>query len=89
MAVEFSDSIQNNISVLEELLAGQTPAQRKRASYAASQIEKAFTDLRKEANNDPAVILGTIFAIHLLAQRLVQSRGEAKGEQRNLIQTLS
>jgi len=84
--LRFSDSIGENLDTLRELLSGIPPGARNRARLAAVEIEKVFDKLRKEYPRDPAVALGTAFAIFTLADRMTDAPPEGE---KNLIQLLS
>jgi len=83
----FSDSIDENVETLAELLRGVPPSSRARAKYAAGAIEKAFTDLQKDHPKDAAIALGAAFAIYMIAQRIVEQAKESDGG--GLIQLIS
>ena len=87
--VEFSDSLDNNIEVLRELLRGLPEPTRKRAVGAATALENTFTRLQKDYPKDAAVALGAAFAVFVLAERIVQAPKQGDGEERGLIQLLS
>ena len=87
--IEFNDSLDNNIQVLEELLRGLPEPTRKRAVGAAVSLENTFTRLQKDYPKDAAVALGAAFAVFKLAERIVQAPKQGDGEQRGLIQLLS
>lgn len=84
----FTDSIENNLETLRELLGAIPPSERGRAQRAAMLIEKAVMGLIKDNQGHPAVGLGMSFAIFMIAQRLVSSPQEGDGERR-LIELLS
>lgn len=88
MSLTFTDSIEENVEVLRELLGGCPPGARHRAKRAAVTIEKAFTGLQKDHQSDPAVALGAAFAIYIIAQRLVQAE-RGTGDGKSMIQLLS
>jgi hypothetical protein len=83
----FTDSIDENIEILRELLGGIPPEARRRAKRAAVEIENVFSGLQKNHPKDPAVALGAAFAVFLLAQRLVEAK-EQGGSDKGLIQLL-
>lgn len=89
--MQFTDSIENNLEIIRELLLGVPPEARRRASKAAGQLENVFTKMQRDYPNDPAVALGAAFAIYTLAQRLVDAGkgGDATEKQGNLIHLLS
>jgi hypothetical protein len=84
----FTDSIDENIELLRELLAGLPPEHRRMAKKAAVSIENVFTGLQKDHPKNPAVALGAAFAVFLLAQRLGEAP-EQGGSDKKLIQLLS
>jgi hypothetical protein len=84
----FTDSIEQNIELLRELLAGVPPEARRRAKKAAVTIENVFTGLQKDYPKDPAIALGAAFAVFLLAQRLCDKPEESDSD-KGLIQLLS
>ena len=84
----FTDSIDENIEILRELLGGIPPEARRRAKTAAVTIENVFTGLQKDYPKDPAVALGAAFAVFLLAQRLGEAHEEGSSD-KGLIQLLS
>lgn len=84
----FSDSIDENIELLRELLGGLPPEHRRMAKRAAVQIENVFTKLQKDNPKNAAVALGAAFAVFLLAQRLGEAP-EQGGSDKQLIQLLS
>jgi hypothetical protein len=81
-----SDSVNENVATLTELLRGIPPEARNRARVAATSIEKVVNDLRKDYPRDPAVALGTAWALAMMLDRMVQSDTD-KGDE-NLIQLL-
>lgn len=85
----FTDNISGNLELVKELLQGIPADARNRAKRAAVCIEAAWEKVRKDSQDthDPAVVLGAVFAIFMLADRMVQA--ERDGESRPLIQLLS
>jgi len=84
--MEFTDSISNNVAILEELIRGIAVPHRNKAKRSAVLIENAFTRLQKDHPKDAAVALGAAFAVFKLAERLCEKREGSGG---NLIQLLS
>jgi hypothetical protein len=84
----FSDSIEENLETLRELLGGIPPDSRRRAKKAAVVLENTFTRLQKDHPKDPVIALGAAFAIFMLAQRLVEAPKQGDSDKR-LIQLLS
>ncbi len=83
----FTDSIEGNLGIIQELLGGLPPSERGNAKRAAVIVEKAVMSIQKDFRGSPAAGLGMAYAIYLVAQRLVQSDGE--GERESLIHLLS
>lgn len=84
----FTDSIDENIELLRELVGGLPPEHRRMAKKAAVTIENVFTKLQKDHPKNAAVALGAAFAVFLLAQRLGEAP-EQGGSDKQLIQLLS
>jgi hypothetical protein len=84
----FTDSVDENIGVLRELIAGLPPEHMRRAKKAAVAIENAFTGLQKDHPRDQAIALGAAFAVFILAERLVQAPQQG-GSDKGLIKLLS
>jgi hypothetical protein len=86
----FSDNIDQNLQILRELLHDIRPEERKKARQAAAAIEKAVVAIIKSAPHDPVVGLGVTFAIHVIAERLVQQNIHGDpGPGSNLIQLIN
>ena len=83
----FNDSIDDNLEMIRELLAGVPPSERQRAKRAAVMLENTFTAIAKANPKDPAVGLGAAFAIFMLAQRLVHAPSQGDSD-KGLIQLL-
>jgi len=83
----FTDSIDDNLETIRELLGGIPPSERNRAKRAAVLLENTFTKIAKDNPKDPAVGLGAAFAIFMLAQRLVQAPKQGDSD-KGLIQLL-
>lgn len=87
MATKFTDSVQGNFDLVCEALSGAPPDARQRAKRAALKFEHLFEKLRREAPNDPAVALGTAFAVFYLGKELVER--VRHGDDKQLIQLLN
>ena len=85
--MQFTDSISENVALLEELLRGVHPASRNQAKRAAMQIERVWNALIKDNPKNPAVALGAAFAVYKLAERLGEK--QEAGSDQSLIQLLS
>ncbi len=84
----FTDSVDENVDTIRELIAGLPPGARNRAKRAAIAIENTFARLQKDHPKDSAVALGAAFAVFLLCQRLVEAPQQG-GSDKGLIQLLS
>ena len=85
----FTDSIDSNVELLRELIAGLPPERRRMAAKAGMAIEKTWNGLIKDNPKNPAVALGAAFVIYLLAQRLGEAPEQGGGQDKQLIQLLS
>ena len=81
-----SDSINENVATLTELLRDIPPSARHRAYVAAHSIETVVYGLRKDYPRDPAVALGTAWALAMMLDRMIQADTSAGPE--NMIQLL-
>lgn len=89
-AVVFSDSIENNLEILRELLRGLPPGVRNQAKFSASTVERAIEAIKKDTQGNQGAALGAAFAIYMYAQRFVESsQSGGPSEAQNLIQLLS
>ena len=84
----FTDSIDENVELLRELIGGIPGPRRKQAQKAAAAVEKTWNDLIRDNPKNPAVALGAAFAIYMLAQRLGEAP-EQGGSDKKLIELLS
>jgi hypothetical protein len=84
-----SDSIDNNLEVITELLKGQPKPTRDRAKRAAMAMEKTFEALKRDHPKDPAVALGVAFAVFTLGQRMVQDDTRKGDDPGSLIELLN
>jgi hypothetical protein len=89
MSAAFSDSIDANLELLRQLLAGQTRDQRQRSVAAATAIEGLVVKIQKDSPKDPAVALGVIFGLLMISQRIVGASESGGQGDENLIQLLS
>lgn len=81
-----SDSINENVATLTDLLRDVPPQARYRARDAAVKIEGVVNKLRQDYPRDPAVALGVAWALAMLLDRMIQQDTAAGPE--NLIQLL-
>ena len=87
MPLQFTDSVTENVALLEELLRGITPLHRNQARKAAAAIERTWNSLIKDNPKNPAVALGAAFAVYKLAERLGEKQ-EGTSAADSLIQLL-
>ena len=90
MSTGFTDSIDGNIELLRELLRGQPRGALERSKRAAAAVEGLILRIQKDSPKDPAIALGVAFALHVIAQRIVQADGGPEtGGDKPLIQLLN
>lgn len=85
----FSDSVDETLEQVRELLSGIPAPSRERAKQAAVKIENTVMALQRDNPRDPAVALGAAFAIFMIAQRIVETDRSAQQSGGSLIQLLS
>lgn len=84
-----SDSVSDMLTLCTDLLSGMPRSAQVRARKAARNIEMAFQASRDEGAKDPAVALGTVFALTYILDHLIQNQTDEEGMGGNLIQLLS
>lgn len=84
----FTDSIDENVETIRELLQNLPASSRTRAKHACVTMEKAFNAIRRDNPRDAGAALGTAFAIFLMSQKLVEKSQETDSN-KGLIQLLS
>jgi hypothetical protein len=83
----FTDSIEHNLALIEELVQALPLGERNAAKRAAVNMEKVFKDIQRDNQSSKGAAVGTAFAVFTLAKRLTDpSKGSTGG---NLIQLLS
>lgn len=85
--MQFSDSIDENMETLRQLLGNCTAGQKERAKRIAVKIEKVVLAIQKDSKGDAAGGLGLVFAVMYVAQNMV--RNNSVGEDGPRIQLLS
>lgn len=70
--MQFSDSINENLELLQQVLGNATPGQKERAKRVATQISDVVENIRKDGGKDPAAGVGVAFAVMYIAQNMVQ-----------------
>lgn len=88
MSAVFTDSIQENLVLLEELVRGLPPGARFQAKQAADLIENTFNRIQRDSQGNVGAAIGTAWAIYKLSEQLVRkSDGDDKG--RKLIELVN
>jgi hypothetical protein len=87
--MNFTDSIDENVEVLTELLRGISPGDRNFARLAANRIENTWHALIKDNPRNAVVALGAAWAVMKMAQHIVHQQRDAAEKGGNLIQLLS
>ena len=73
-----TDSIDNTLEMLKEILRAAPPDARRQSQAAACHIENAFMQLRRDFPNNPNIALGCAFAVFTIANMLVESQDDKK-----------
>jgi hypothetical protein len=76
----FSDSIENNCEVLDQMIRALPRSQLQKAQKGAEKIEKVFQGIQKDNPGDGAVTLGVAWAIYKIGQKMVEQSKEGKHE---------
>jgi hypothetical protein len=71
--LKFTDSINENLELIGQLLGNATAEQKNRAKKTAIKIENVVHTIQKDNQKDGAVGLGLAFAVFYIAQNLVES----------------
>ena len=89
MSAVFSDSIDANLDLLEELVRGLPSGQRNQARLAANLIEKVFNDIRRDSQGNPGAAIGTAWAVYKIAKEMVQKSENGIDNGKKLIQLVN
>ena len=76
----FTDSIDENVEVLTELLRGVSPEHRRNAKKAAAAIENTWQALIKDNPRNPVVALGAAWAVMKIAQHVTKKQQESNNQ---------
>lgn len=79
MSVVFTDSLEHNLGLLDELIKSLPPEYRNDARRAANIVEKTFNQLKVSHQGSPGAALGTAWAFFKISQNLVQPGTKGKG----------
>ena len=88
MSVTFTDSLEHNIELLDELIRALPPHARNDARRAANIVESLFNRLKADHAASPGAALGTAWAFFKISENLVKPGGKDQGGD-HLIQLLS
>ena len=80
--LRFSDSIDENLGIIQDLISGMPSGAQQRARSIAMKIQEVIERAKKEAPKDPAVGLGIVWAVHFTAKHMTE-------DNRGLIQLLT
>lgn len=86
--IEFTDSLEHNLGVLDELVMALPLAHRNDARRAANIVERTFEQLKAAHAGSPGAAVGTAWAFFKISQNLVKSGSKTEGGDK-LIQLLS
>lgn len=89
MPAMLTDSISENVAVLETLVRELLPAKRQECWKASAHIERAFNQLRRDNPKNHAVTIGAAYAIYKIAEQLSKASGtDSNDPTQGLIQLL-
>lgn len=81
----FSDSIEQNIELLESTFHSLGAEGFAQAKFAAKVIEQTFMKLRQDYPANRGISVGAAYAVHKIAQRIVEASNADKPESRILL----
>lgn len=84
----FTDSINENVSFVEDLISGLPRPAKVRCGKIAQQFEDLFNQIRQDNPRDPAAALGAAFAVFKISERIVEN-DTSESADGNMIQLLS
>jgi hypothetical protein len=87
--MKFTDSIDDNVETIGELLRAQPVGFQQQAKRAASVVVDTVDRMRRLEGNNPAVGLGVAFGLFYMAQQIVQAESRAADAGKSVIQLLS
>lgn len=70
MSDGFTDSLEGNVALLNDIISGAPAGAQQRAKATALQFERLFNAIKADSPKDPAVAFGAAWALHMLALRL-------------------
>jgi len=70
--LQFSDSIEDNLNTLREVIAGMPHGAQVRARKMGEKLVDVITAAMKENPKDPAIGTGVCWAVHFMAQHMTK-----------------
>lgn len=89
MAVRFSDSIEGNLSILQDLISEIPPSAQHKVRVISKKIVDLVGAIRKDHPRDPDAGLAIAFAVHYIAEQMTQKTQDGVDTDTPLIQLLS
>ena len=77
MSQSFTDSLEGNLAILNDIISGAPAGAQERAKRTALRFERLFDTIKQDSPKDPAVAFGAAWALHMLALRLAGQFAEA------------
>jgi len=74
--LQFTDSIDQNLELLQELIDGMPQGAKVRGQNAAAAVGNVIHALRRDNPKDPAVAIGVALAIFSVGQQMVHAQAE-------------
>jgi hypothetical protein len=89
VGVRFTDNIDHNLQIIQDLLTELPPHARDKVRKIAKRFVDLAEAVRKDYPKDPTAGLGVAFAAHYIAQNLTQKSQDGQDTDSPLIQLLS
>jgi hypothetical protein len=72
MSITFTGQIEEDMNLMAELISNMTPAQQQRARKTGDKIMQVIEQIRRDDPKDPAVGVGTVWALLFIAKHMTQ-----------------
>ena len=82
----FTDSIDENLDLLEELVRGLPAGSHHQAKAAVDLLANTVHRIRRDSQGNPGAAIGTAWAIYKLAQQMVRQGENGEDHGQKLIQ---
>lgn len=69
----FSDSIEDNLNTMRELIGNMPASAQHRARGIADKVGTVIAQIQKDYPNDPAAGIGVCWVLHHLAQEMTKN----------------